>query len=77
MSIAEFTTAPGICDVGRHEITDIAVYSARGGYQGIEVEWHGMRYLRKRLCKQHYLEEWRRKYPGEPDPDLTPQPSIV
>lgn len=69
MPLAEYTTEPGVCDIGKHKIKDIEG-TARLGYMASRLRWEGAQYQRRRLCKKHYLEEWREQYPGEKEPEL-------
>lgn len=66
-----YSTDPGFCRVDNHPIKGRQ-------YRGLKLaRWEGDIPIKTRACKEHYLEEWAEVYPGQPLPDLSPQPSIL
>ena len=63
MALVPYTTDIGVCDKDRHEMEG-------KGYDGLRVQWEGVKFWKRRLCKEHYLEEFRNKYKGQPEPDI-------
>ena len=63
MGLIPYTTDPGTCDKDRHEFDG-------KGYNGLRLQWEGAKFWKRRLCKEHYLEEFRKKYPEEPEPAI-------
>lgn len=70
MSIVGYTTEPGVCAEGKHEITDIKEPTARLGYTGARVVWEGASFTKRRLCRKHYLADFAERFPDAPLPEL-------